>query len=153
MSGTVVSGRSSTPDDAEPLLDLTFSRESMPTVRREVGRCAADRGLTDDLQRAKFVTAVNEIATNAVSHGGGRGALRLWLDGGVLWCQVSDSGRGIHPRWLDTSTRSGPGEVPCRGLWLARQICGPIEIDTSRSGTRVVLRYVLPAHGTQADDV
>ncbi|GAA3315708.1 hypothetical protein [Nonomuraea dietziae] len=35
-------------------------------------------------QTDRLMLAVNEVATNAVEHGGGHGRIRMWIDGDVL---------------------------------------------------------------------
>ncbi len=133
------------PEGAVPLFDCRFDRDSLAMVRTEIGRWGTANGLTD-LQLANFVLAVNEITTNAVRHAGGRGGLMLWRDGTRLCCRISDSGPGIQPHHLDQARRPRPELVGGHGLWLARRICGGIEVDSDRgSGTRVLLTYPLPA--------
>jgi anti-sigma regulatory factor (Ser/Thr protein kinase) len=43
------------------------------------------------------VLAVNELASNAVRHGAGRGRLRMWGQDGAVCCQVQDAGRTPDP--------------------------------------------------------
>ena len=132
------------PDDAAELLSTDFDRSSLGQLRGALTRCGADAGLTD-LNLSNFVLAVNEITTNAVRYGGGRGTLRLWRDGGFLCCAVADTGPGIPARYLAEARRPEPGTIGGHGLWLARHICASVDIDTRpRHGTTVVLRYRLP---------
>jgi anti-sigma regulatory factor (Ser/Thr protein kinase) len=89
----------------------------------------------DPEKTASLVLAVNEIATNSLRHGGGRGELRAWTDGRSLVCEVSDQGYITQPlvgRLLPTLD-SGIGA----GLWLANQLCDLVQIFSSSTGTAV----------------
>jgi serine/threonine-protein kinase RsbW len=135
------------PETLVPLLETMFDQASLAALRREVSRCGAANGLID-LALSNFVLAVNEIATNAVRYAGGRGELRLWREGDDLWCRVVDNGPGIPRRYLNLTRRPAPDQIGGHGLWLARHICASVDIETDRSsGTRVLLRYTLPAAG------
>ena len=46
---------------------------------------------------ANLVLAVNEVATNSVVHGGGKGSFRIWRDAGALSCEIRDAGRIDKP--------------------------------------------------------
>ena len=62
--------------------------------------------------------AVNEIATNSIRHGGGRGTLRVWQERGSLICEVRDAGR------LQRSARGPPAAEqhrPRRARVVARE--------------------------------
>src|SRR6185295_125979 len=64
-----------------------FTADGVRGLRREITELARHVGLnaarTDD-----FVLAVNEVATNSVRHGGGRGTLRAWIDGETIVCEI-----------------------------------------------------------------
>jgi anti-sigma regulatory factor (Ser/Thr protein kinase) len=81
--------------------------------------------------------------TNAVRHGGARGRLAVWPDADHLLVEVADHGGGI-PAARRAASGPRPGQVGGWGLWLARQICTSVEIDSGPEGTRVLLRYPLP---------
>src|SRR5947207_15222701 len=90
------------PDSGEPgdedgtpvLIALEFRRPDIGRLRQRVAACATEAGLRGQRLQA-FIMAVNEIITNAVLHGGGRGRLRLWRGERQLICEVSDRGPGI----------------------------------------------------------
>jgi serine/threonine-protein kinase RsbW len=137
--------RAAVPYDAVPLLRTSFDRESLASVRGAIARCGRANGLSDRTL-PNFVLAVNEITTNAVRHAGGRGVLSLWRHRNSFWCEVADRGPGISPGHLDQSHCRRAGRIGGHGLWLARQICHPFEIDTDQAtGTRVLMGYRLPA--------
>jgi serine/threonine-protein kinase RsbW len=127
-----------------PLIDRSFTGAGLGEIRHELGNCASASGLAD-VALAHFVVAVNEITTNAVRHAGGHGHLRLWRHGDALFCEVVDKGPGISKRQLNDTKERRPGRIGGHGLWLARHICDDVQIETGRgTGTRVLLRYVLP---------
>lgn len=136
------------PADAATLLDRAVRGSGLAALRGELDRCGAANGLTG-VALTHFVLAVNEIATNAVRYAGGRGRLCLSRHGDELWCVVEDNGPGIPRRHLEPSVRRRPGEIGGHGIWLARQICVDVHIETGRAtGTRVVLRFALRTGGT-----
>ena len=104
----------------EPRLDLLardFTAGTLVALRHDVERHAAGQGL-DGLPLYRFVVAVNELTTNAVRHGGGRGHLTLWRTGDRLHCQVTDHGPGLPV--LQSLAMPSPEAVGGRGLLLAR---------------------------------
>ena len=74
------------------LLEQDFDEGSLYVLRAAVSAHGAETGL-DKSRLYDVVTVAHELAANAVRHGAGRGHLRLWLDDGLLYCEVSDAGR------------------------------------------------------------
>lgn len=77
-----------------------------------------------------------ELAANVDDHGGGWGRFRLWVPArGRIVGVVDDRGPGLDPwsgyRPPDPTFPSG------RGLWLVRQLCHEVTIDSTPAGTRV----------------
>jgi serine/threonine-protein kinase RsbW len=124
------------------LLSGTFGRTTLGDMRDELSKCCADSGLAD-LALSNYVLAINEIATNSVRHGGGGGTVRLFRSDTDLWCEIVDTGRGISTRRMSGSERPKPGHIGGWGLWLARHLCDGVDIETGKTGTRVVLRFAL----------
>jgi anti-sigma regulatory factor (Ser/Thr protein kinase) len=121
-------------------VSIAFDAERLITLRRAVSRFATGKGLTAS-RAADLATAVNEVATNSVVHGGGKGTLRMWEGGGTLVCEVTDAGRYERPladRARPPADATGPG-----GLWLANQLCDLVQIRTVEDGT-VVRLHVRP---------
>jgi anti-sigma regulatory factor (Ser/Thr protein kinase) len=128
------------PPDGAPV-ELPFTTAELGSVRRLVRRQAVEAGLdpiaTDDLE-----LAVDEVAANSLLHGGGRGVLRVWLDGGSLVCEVVDEGVITDPlvgRREPSLDRTGG-----RGLWLANRLCRLVQIRSGAAGTTVRLHVPLP---------
>jgi anti-sigma regulatory factor (Ser/Thr protein kinase) len=125
------------PEPAGDAAALAFEAASLAGLRALVARQASSADL-DAGRTADLVQAVNEVATNSLRHGGGRGRLRVWREAGALVCEVSDAGRLEHP----LAGRERPGADPhgrC-GLWLANQVCDLVELRTFETGTVVRLR-------------
>ena len=86
-----------------------------------------------------LVLAVNELATNVVSHGNGEGVLQIWSEGPWLVCEVADRGRVDDP-FIGTRSPAPEGTTG-RGLWIVNQLCDLVELRSSPSGTAVRLRF------------
>jgi anti-sigma regulatory factor (Ser/Thr protein kinase) len=121
-----------------PLLARDFDLGSLVALRHEVARQCELAGLSG-LALHWYVIAINEITTNAVRHGGGAGRLLLWCDPGLLHCRVADEGPGIPVERQRPDDRPPPDTLGGRGLWLARQGCQTLTLDTGPRGTTVTL--------------
>ena len=115
---------------------VLFDAESLLTMRRAVSRFATSAGCSAE-RATDLVTAVNEVATNSVVHGGGQGALRLWRDGDMVIAELRDGGRYAVP--LGDRVKPGMRAGDPRGLWLANQVCDLVQIRTFEDGTVVRL--------------
>jgi anti-sigma regulatory factor (Ser/Thr protein kinase) len=120
---------------------LPVNPTTLASVRTFVRRQAAEHGLTgarlDDL-----VLAVNELATNTIRYGGGKGTACMWREGSTFYCEVADSGTLTDPlagRYPPPVAAEGG-----RGLWLVNQLCDLAQVRTVPSGTvvRVHMRVV-----------
>ena len=124
-------------DPAGNPAELHFTIEELAQMRRFVSAGARRGGLglarTEDL-----VLAANELATNSVQHGGGRGVVRVWRENGALLCDVRDAGRIDKP--LVGRVRPRPDQAGGRGVWLANQLCDLVQIRSGDSGSVVRLR-------------
>ena len=96
---------------------LAFDLDSLAELRDFV---AAHGGDPD------FVLAVDELATNSIRHGGGRGIVRLWSDDGALVCEVRDQGQIADP--LAGRRRPAADVFGGRGLWITNQVCDLVQI-------------------------
>jgi anti-sigma regulatory factor (Ser/Thr protein kinase) len=128
------------PEPRTEIVRLAFAPDELGAVRDLVSRVARAAGLAPS-RAAELVTAVNEIATNSVMHGGGGGMLRLWEEQTALICEIGDTGRFDQPlvdRQRPTAELSAP-----RGLWLANQLCDLVQIRSLEEGTVVRLHMRL----------
>jgi anti-sigma regulatory factor (Ser/Thr protein kinase) len=128
------------PEPGSNFRQLAFDANGLGEVRGLVGSFASDAGLTS-LRTANLVLAVNEVATNSVIHGGGKGLFRIWRDAGALSCEVRDSGRIDKP--LVDRELSAADAYGSRGLWLANQLCDLIQIRRLPEGSAVRLHMWL----------
>ena len=135
------------PEPGTSVGHLSFKSDDLVSVRKLVFRHARAARLA--LRRAdELVTAVNEVATNSVRHGGGSGSLRLWQDRSSMVCEVRDNGRFNRPL-VDRERPSRDITAP-RGLWLANQLCDLVQIRSLPEGTVVRLhKRRLPANHLQ----
>ena len=133
------------PGDAY-LISAVFGRDEVTAVRHAVAACARTAGLIGD-RLDDFVLVVNELITNAVRHGGGRGRLRLWSEANAVRCEVTDEGSGIAPTRLSQQGRPEPGSVGGWGLWLVRRLCDDVMVSTGPTGTTVRITTRVAADG------
>ncbi|MGK5674173.1 ATP-binding protein [Micromonospora sp. URMC 106] len=128
--------RTVVPIEPSLLIAEAFDQAQVTELRHSVTSCAHASGLAGQ-RLDDFVLAVNELITNAVRHGGGRGWLRLSRQAGQLVCEVSDHGRGISAQRLGDRSRPAPDTAGGWGLWLARELSDTMQVDTGAAGTTV----------------
>jgi anti-sigma regulatory factor (Ser/Thr protein kinase) len=123
---------------AEPLPDapdhahaIAFERDTLAAVRDFVESRALAAGLSAE-RAGDLVLAVNELATNSVTHGGGQGVLRVWSEPDAVLCEISDSGAVLEP--LAGREQPTGGRVGGHGLWLCNQLCDLVQIRAFRGG-------------------
>jgi anti-sigma regulatory factor (Ser/Thr protein kinase) len=123
------------PDPPQGASELAFGARTLATVRELVARRAAAAGL-DALRCGDLVLAVNELVTNSVRHGGGRGTLSIWEQAGTIVCEVRDTGDCID-RPLAGRERPISGQPDGYGLWLVNQLCDLVQLRCSPAGNVV----------------
>jgi anti-sigma regulatory factor (Ser/Thr protein kinase) len=115
--------------------EMAIEPSGLDEVRSFVARRGAAAGLS--AQRVdELVVAVSELATNSITHGGGRGTLRTWTDGDSMVAEVRDAGYIDDPlagRRRPTPKRQRQG----RGLWMVNELCDLVQLRSSRAGTTV----------------
>jgi anti-sigma regulatory factor (Ser/Thr protein kinase) len=124
----------SLPEPARTPRELPFDRGTVRLVRRFVGVHAIDAGVSG-ARVEDLVLAVDELATNSVRHGGGRGLLRVWEDDAVLLCEVRDGGLIEDP--LVGRVKPSGDRVGGYGMWLVHQLCDLVQVRSSPAGTVV----------------
>jgi len=134
--------RSPLPELLPPALWLRFRQlDQLAVLRTFVTSHATEAGATAQ-SVGQFVQAVDEVATNAVEHGGGSGVLQIWTDPHTIVCEVSDTGGGL----LDPLAGHLPPDrftAQGHGLWLARQFSDLLELHSDQAGTIVRLHLAL----------
>lgn len=132
------------PPPPEGALELGFDRETLDAVRGFAAMHARDAGL--DRRRCEdLMIAVNELASNSIKHGGGRGMLRIWRDGAGVIAEVADRGRIDRP--LAGRVQPSHDQVGGHGLWLVNQLCDLMQMRTYDAGSVVRLHVRAAAQG------
>jgi anti-sigma regulatory factor (Ser/Thr protein kinase) len=95
------------------------------------------RPVLDRMRQVDLVLAVNELATNTIRHGGGRGTLRTWREPDTLLVEVLDRGFIEDP----LAGRERPPDLTGggRGLWLVNHLCDLVQVRSSHGGSVVRL--------------
>lgn len=112
--------------------ELGFTAETLLSLRGEASRFALINGMPAG-RATLFVTALNEIATNSVLHGGGAGTAKIWRQGEKIVAEIHDRGRLDDP--LADRNPPDPATSGSRGLWLANQVCDLVQIRSVTDGT------------------
>ena len=119
---------------------ISFDIGSLATVRRIAAQAARNAGI-DPARAQDLVVAVNEVATNSLRHGGGRGTLRHWKEGRAFIAEVRDEGFIDDP--LVGREMPSPDQMGGRGLWMVNQLCDLVQVRSSRTGAAVRLHVML----------
>jgi anti-sigma regulatory factor (Ser/Thr protein kinase) len=119
-----------------------FTAADVTELRHDLRRHAEGCGLRDD-DLDDFVAAVNELVTNAVRHGGGRGRLRLTVNADTLVADVSDRGEGFSGK-LPVAAGPPASDTPGgRGILLARLLSDTLLISDGPDGVTVTVTRCL----------
>ncbi|MHB1710989.1 MAG: anti-sigma factor RsbA family regulatory protein [Acidimicrobiales bacterium] len=134
------------PQPESTLFEMAFDESTMRQIRALVARDGRSLGLAD-ARVSDLALAVNELTTNSIRHGKGRGEVRWWQQDGWMICEVRDSGR-INDIWagrVAPSLEASGG----RGLWLVNQLCDLVQIRSDDAGGTVRVSMSLPAVPTR----
>jgi len=121
-------------------LSLVVDQGQLDQLRSLVSERARDAGLTE-ARIGELVSAVNEVATNSLSHGGGVAYVRIWKEDGALVCALVDNGHFDLP--LADRERPVRNTQASRGLWLVNHFVDLAQIQSSQRGTEVRLHMWL----------
>jgi anti-sigma regulatory factor (Ser/Thr protein kinase) len=117
--------------------ELAFTADDLGELRHLVAEVAG-RGPTPPDRVADLVLAVNEIGSNSVEHGPGRGRLRLWTSDEAITAEVADDGVADLP--FPGMVAPPAAGIRGRGLWLASELCDVLQVWSDAKGTVVRLR-------------
>lgn len=123
-------------DLGPPAAELAITADRLGALRQTVAEVAC-RGGTVPGRVADLVLAVNEIASNSIEHGPGRGHLRLWSGADGMTAEVTDTGTTDLP--FAGMVAPPPTGVRGRGLWLASELCDVLQVWSDAAGTTVRL--------------
>jgi anti-sigma regulatory factor (Ser/Thr protein kinase) len=125
--------------------ELEFDSDRLAELRSLVAGEGGRAGLSPS-QVDNLVVAVNEVATNSVTHGGGTGVARIWRDAGAIVCEIHDAGVITDP--LVDRTRPSDAPIGARGLWTVNRLCDLVQLRSSpETGSVVRLRMQIGGAG------
>ncbi|SDR12845.1 ATP-binding protein [Thermostaphylospora chromogena] len=127
------------PGHEPAIAEYTFGMPNLPEIRDIAAACARHHGADEEFV-SDFLIAVNEVATNAVTHGAERARMRLWKQGGHLYVSVYDEGVW-QPEQPPGRTPPPPHATCGMGLWVARLLSTHISFDTGDDGTTVTMGF------------
>jgi anti-sigma regulatory factor (Ser/Thr protein kinase) len=113
-----------------------FTIHDLRRIRDLVGQLAVGAGVSA-VQVPELVWAVNELTSNVVVHGGGRGRVTVVTTVDGVEVAMTDWGSGL-------STPTSGGLPPAsalggRGLWMVRQLYPQMIIRSGPAGTTVTV--------------
>lgn len=124
---------------AEPAADASVipcDVTGLSALRAAAGALGSTAGLAadrvDDLR-----VAVTEVATNAITHGGGPAHARLWADRDGVVCEVN--GAGVLTDRLAGRIPPPASSPRGRGLLLVNSLCDLVHVHTTDGSTTVRL--------------
>ncbi|MGV9305004.1 MULTISPECIES: ATP-binding protein [unclassified Nonomuraea] len=122
------------------LREVIFRLSDLPEVRGFAADQARASGLSET-EVTDLLVAVNEVTTNAVTHGArDKARLRIWREDDQVVVEVHDDGR-----WKlegePGATPPAPDATRGMGLWVARRLAGSVDIRTGEEGSTVTMRF------------
>ncbi|MCX4775647.1 sensor histidine kinase [Streptomyces sp. NBC_01264] len=124
---------------------FVYSHGGLAEVREHAEAWARGTALTP-ARRGDLVLAISEASANSLSHGGGKGTLRLWTTGGPgagVVAEIHDAGRLADP----LAGRRRPSLASAdggRGLWMIHQLCDLVEVRATADGFTLRLHMATP---------
>jgi anti-sigma regulatory factor (Ser/Thr protein kinase) len=118
---------------------LSFEAPDLADVRCVVAVQSEVAGLDED-RTDDLTSAVNEVATNSIMHGGGSGTLRIWVNDDRIVCEIRDFGTIGNP--LAGRLRPPPSSENGRGLVLVHYLCDLVQTHTCQTGTTTRLHVL-----------
>jgi anti-sigma regulatory factor (Ser/Thr protein kinase) len=120
--------------------EIGFGADDLDTLRTAVIHEGRRNGLSSRAL-SDLVLAVNEVATNSIRHGGGRGTLRTWRESDRLVFEVRDGGLIDKP--LAGRCRPVASQDGGFGMWLVYQLCDLVQVRTFAEGSVVRLHAAI----------
>ncbi len=132
------------PSAERQYLATGFTLAEVSAARRDIEAASRRCGLAGEVLD-DWITAVNELMINAVRHGGGRGAVRLFSTD-RLTCEVADRGSGFNAsRYVPVASRPVLSANGGMGLWMVGTLAEFLFIDSGPAGTTIRIAVRSPA--------
>jgi anti-sigma regulatory factor (Ser/Thr protein kinase) len=128
-----------------PPVDATAMSFTGPDMLMAVRRFVASHATTAGLPAHdvdELSVAVNELATNSCEHADGAGRLSMWIESGMVVCQVDDHGRFVNA--LAGRIPPGPEALGGRGLIAVNYLCDLVRVHIHAQGTSIRVHKRLP---------
>jgi anti-sigma regulatory factor (Ser/Thr protein kinase) len=113
---------------------------NLSEVRTLAERHARKAGLPE-ARIVDFVIAVSEVTANTVRHARSAGSMEIWTADGEIVCEIRD--RGIIKDPMAGRQPPTPDAGGGHGLWLVRQVCDRVELQSDENGTVIRLHMSL----------
>ncbi|MFI0979560.1 anti-sigma factor RsbA family regulatory protein [Streptomyces sp. NPDC021093] len=125
-----------------PDAELAFTADELSALRGAAAGFVRRAGLSAVRSR-EVACAVHECADNALRHGSGPRALRLWAGREFVVCEVVDGGTGASaaPPGFPGHLPPDPSAPSGHGLWLVRQLSDLVEERIAAEGSAVRLYF------------
>ncbi|MFD6969169.1 anti-sigma factor RsbA family regulatory protein [Streptomyces sp. NPDC059979] len=135
------------------VLRVEYSHGGLSEVREYAETWARGTALSP-ARRGDLILAISEAAANSLSHGGGKGTLRLWTTAGPGTGAVAGSGAGVVAEIQDGGLLADPlagrrrpslaSPHGGRGLWMIHQLCDLVEVRATDGGFTLRLHMATP---------
>ncbi|MCU1642388.1 MAG: hypothetical protein JWN03_2663 [Nocardia sp.] len=119
---------------------IAFDEASLANTRHTAAGFARSAGITAD-RAIDLELVVAEATTNSVVHGGGSGALTLWVEETQVVCRVQDNGCIADP--LAGRIPVPPNRIGGRGLLLINQLSDLVRLHTTPLGNTLQMHFAL----------
>ncbi|MDH2428466.1 ATP-binding protein [Sphaerisporangium sp. TRM90804] len=107
---------------------------------RDFAALQARRAGMPEEEIGDYLVAVNEVATNAVTHGAAKARLRVWCEGRDLVIDIHDDGHWI-PAFQPGMVAPHDYSTSGMGLWVARRLAKDVVLITGQTGTTLMMRF------------
>jgi anti-sigma regulatory factor (Ser/Thr protein kinase) len=120
-------------------------RSDLSQVRALVRQHAREAGLPDG-RATDLMLAVSEVAANTLRHTRSSGTLTIWHNADEIVCEIHDEGVITDPQV--GRRKPAPDANGGHGLWIVRQVCDLVELNSDGNGTTVRMHMALRPPGT-----
>jgi anti-sigma regulatory factor (Ser/Thr protein kinase) len=101
---------------------------------------AREVGLPDG-RATDLMLAVSEVAANTLRHTRSSGTMAIWHNADEIVCEIHDEGVITDPQV--GRRKPAPDATGGHGLWIVRQVCDLVELNSDGNGTTVRMHMAL----------